>query len=216
METRKIRVCIADDHNVVRNAMVRLLGTFKRISEVKEAENGKDLLAMVRISPPDAVILDLEMPIMGGIETARHIVEHYPTIKILILTMHSEDLFVHRLLDLGVHGFLTKSAVPQEVEKALYSIIDYDFYKNEIIEKAVLNNRNAKELFNDFHKLTSREEEIMLLICKEYTSSEISSRLNISQKTFFNHRASILEKTNCRGNVGLLRFALQHGFYKLN
>lgn len=218
MEPDKIKVYIADDHNVVREAMVRLLSTFKRVDVVKEAKNGKELIELVKNDPPHAVILDVEMPIMSGVEATRYLTEHFQDVKILILTMHKEDFFIQRLLMFGAHGFLTKSAPADEVEKALYAIVDFDFYRNSIMERAILQYKDskAKETKQPYPKLTPREEEILRLICQEYTAKEISDLLNISEKTFFNHRANILVKADCKGNVGLFRFALSKGLFSIS
>jgi DNA-binding NarL/FixJ family response regulator len=213
METNSIKVYLADDHTVVRKGMLRLLSTFKRVRDVEEAPNGKELIALIEKNTPDAVILDLEMPVMGGIETSRYITNHYPKVKILVLTMHIEDFFIHKLMDIGVNGFLSKSAEPSEVEQALYSIVDRDFYKNATVEKAL--KKIIVHHDNSNSKLTARETEILLLICQELTPGEISERIQISEKTFFNHRSNILLKTSARSNVGLLRYALQNGYYTL-
>ena len=212
MEKNKIKVYLADDHNVVRKGMMRLLGTFNRVGEVKEAANGRDLIKLIEDQAPDAVIMDLEMPIMGGIEASRKISDHFPSVKILMLTMHTEGAFISKLMDIGVHGFLSKSAEVEEVEKALYAVIDKDFYKNEIVERAV-GKSSPGNSEDKYSKLTTREIEIMLLICQEYTPGEISSRLNISEKTFFNHRANIVAKTGVRNNIGLYKFAIQRGYF---
>ncbi len=215
MVKEKINIYLADDHNIVRKGMVRLMGTFNRIGEVKEACNGKELLTLIEGKVPDAVIMDVEMPVMGGVEAAKQIADRYPKIKMLILTMHTEEVFINKLMDIGVHGFLSKSAEPREVETAIHSIIDKDFYKNEIVEKALA--QSASVLKEDkYCKLTTREIEILLLICQEYTPGEISQRLQISEKTFFNHRSNILEKTKARTNVGLVRFALQMKYFNFN
>lgn len=208
-------VYLADDHTVVRKGMSRLLTTFTRVGEVREASNGKELITLIEQRQPDAVILDVEMPIMGGIETARHLNQYFPDVKILVLTMHTEEVFVIKLMDLGVHGLLSKSCEPDEVEKALYSIVDKDFFRNEIVERALRKlQSNAKA--DKFHqRLTSRELEILMLICQELGPGEISERLKISEKTFFNHRSNILAKTNCRTNVGLVKFAHEHGMLHL-
>jgi two-component system, NarL family, response regulator DegU len=215
MIQEKIKVYLADDHNIVRKGMMRLLSTFDRIGEVMEAYNGKELLKLIDKQVPDAVIMDVEMPVMGGVEAAKIIAERYPSVKILILTMHTEKVFINKLMDIGVHGFLSKAAEPQEMEAALHAVIDKDFYRNEIVERALAEPLAIiKE--ERYCKLTTREIEIMLLICQEYTPGEISSRLLISEKTFFNHRSSILEKTQSRNNVGLVRFALQRKYLNLN
>jgi two-component system, NarL family, response regulator DegU len=215
METNKITVYIADDHNVVREAMVRLLSTFDRVKSVKEAHNGRELVELVKRDPPHAVILDVEMPVMTGTEATRYLTQHYPDVKILILTMHTEEFFIQRLLLFGAHGILTKAAPANELEKALYSIVDLDFYKNGISEKAITQLKHNTGSPPEYFKLTPREEEILLLICQDYTSKEISDRLDISEKTYFNHRANILNKAGVKGNVGLLRYALTSGLFKV-
>jgi len=216
MESDKINVYIADDHNVVRDAIVRLLTTFNRVGLVKEAKHGKELIELVKNDPPAVVILDLEMPIMSGMEATRYLADHFPDVKILILTMHTEDFFIQRLLQLGAHGFLTKSAPTEELERALYAVVDFDFYRNDIIEKALMHAQEKEDHTQPYTRLTPREEEILRLICQEYTAKEISERLNISEKTYFNHRANILLKTDCKGNVGLFRFAISKGLFSIN
>jgi len=214
MARDNLTVYLADDHTVVRKGMLRLLKTFQRVKVVQDAANGKELLALMEATVPDAVILDLEMPVMGGVETARIITSQYPEVKILILTMHTEAVFIHKLMDIGIHGFLSKSSGPDEVERALYAIIDKDFYKNEIVENAMRKSASMSTV-ETTSKLSTRELEILLLICQELTPAEISERLQISEKTFFNHRTKILIKTRSRSNVGLFRFAVQRGYIEL-
>jgi two-component system, NarL family, response regulator DegU len=208
----KISLYIADDHNIVRRGMARLLKSFNRVQEVVEASNGKELIALIKKKVPDAVILDIEMPVMGGIETAKYINEHFPSVKILVLTMHIEEVFISRLMEYGVHGFLSKSSEPEEVERALYSIVDKDFYRNELMDNVSSRRPHLQEEDAYSSKLSTREIEILLLICQELTPGEISERLQISEKTFFNHRANILKKANVRSNVGLLKFARHKGY----
>ncbi len=213
MKQNKVMVYLADDHNVVRKAMQRLLSTFSSVSVVKEAGNGKELLALMEEELPDAVILDVEMPVMGGVEAAKQIAVRFPTVKMLVLTMHNEEVFINKLMDIGVHGFLNKSSQPEEVEIALQSIIEKDFFKNDIVQQALAKSISLPE--EKHGKLTVREIEILLLICQELAPAEISDRLHISEKTYFNHRANILEKSRSRSNVGLLRYAVQKGYFKL-
>ena len=209
---KRLTIYIADDHTFVRKGMTRLLKTFEQVGEVKEAASGKELIELVKQATPHAVILDLEMPGLNGAETARHLVNHYPDVKIIILTMHTEEHFILSLMEIGAHGFLSKSAEPEEVEKALYSVIEKDFYRNEIVNQAMLN--GIKRTSNTI-KLSFREIEVLLLICQELSPSEISARLKISEKTFFNHRANVLAKIDGRGNVSIVKYAYQHGLLEL-
>jgi two-component system response regulator DegU len=210
----KMKVYIADDHTFVRKGMIRLLNTFQRIGELKEASNGKALIELVQASAPDAVILDLEMPGMNGFDTSKYLLDHYPDVKILILTMHTEEVFILNLMELGVHGFLNKNSEPEEVERALYSIFDKDFYRNEIVNQA-LRKGIRKTIPETTSRLSPRELEVLMLICQELSPTEISTRLKISEKTFFNHRTNILVKTGVKGNVGLVKYAYQNGLIEL-
>jgi two-component system response regulator DegU len=210
---KKLTIYIADDHTFVRKGMIRLLNTFHRVGEIKEAADGNELLKLVKQTQPDAVILDLEMPGMNGTETARYLVEHFPDVKVIILTMHTEEFFILSLIEMGVHGFLNKSAEPEEVERALYAVIDKDFYRNDFVNQALLHGIRRS---SSPSKLSPREVEILLLICQDFTPSEISSRLQISEKTFFNHRAHILNKIKGRGNVSLVKYAYQMGLLELS
>ena len=212
----KLSVYIADDHTFVRKGMIRLLNTFHRIGEIKEAVNGKELIDLINISAPHAVILDLEMPGMNGFETSKYLIDHHPQVKILILTMHTEEVFILNLMEMGVHGFLNKNAEPVEVEEALYSVVDKDFYRNEIVNQALRNGIGRVSNATTTSKLSPRELEILFLICQELSPSEISSRLQISEKTYFNHRANILSKVGVRGNVGLVKYAYQQSLLELS
>lgn len=206
---RKLSIGVADDHTFVRKGMIRLLNTFEHVGEVKEFANGRELIQWVKQTPPDAVILDLEMPIMSGTETAKYLVDHFPQVKVVILTMHTEAFFILKLMEIGVHGFLNKSAEPGEVERALYAVIEKDFYRNDIVNQALC--QSIKKSNPNAGRLSSREVEILLLICQELSPTEISKRLHISEKTFFNHRAHILNKIDGRGNVSIVKYAYQNG-----
>ena len=210
MNKRKLKIYLAEDHHVVRKGMQRLLNSFQQVDVVKDVSNGRELLELIEEDSPDAVILDVEMPVMGGIEAARVIADRYPWIKMMVLTMHAKGAIVDRLSDIGVHAFLNKTAAPEEVEKTLYSILNIDPDTCSDEEKSITAQpQTAVETFDRL--LTEREIEILTLICNELTPGEISSRLGISEKTYFNHRANIISKTKVRNNVGLIRYALQAG-----
>ncbi|MEP6735332.1 MAG: response regulator transcription factor [Chryseolinea sp.] len=209
------KVYIADDHTLFRKAMVSLLQTFERVSLVKDAENGKELLTLIRYEAPDVVIVDLQMPIMDGAETCEHIISRYPDIKLIILTMHDSGKFILHMMEMGVHAFLLKNTEPDELEKAIYSVAEKDFYHNELVASVLKKDAKAKIPKNKplFHhgELTEREQEILLLICQELTMKEIGQKLFLSENTVRNHRVNIMEKVGVHNIVGLVKFAYEMG-----
>jgi two-component system response regulator DegU len=212
---KKLNVYIADDHTLFRKAMVNLLQTFERIGSVKDAENGKDLLNLVRADLPDVVIVDLQMPIMDGVEACEKIVGTYPDIKIIVLTMHDSEKYILHMMEMGVHAFLLKNTEPDELEKAIHAVVDKDFYHNDLVASVLRKNmrdrKGGERPVFKVNMLTDREEEILLLICQELTIREIGHKLSISENTARNHRVNIMEKLGVKNTVGLVKYAYETG-----
>ncbi|WP_276368439.1 response regulator transcription factor [Chryseolinea sp. H1M3-3] len=212
---KKLKVYIADDHTLFRKAMVNLLRSFDRISDVKDAENGKELLTLIKNEVPDVAIVDLQMPIMDGTETSTQIVQKYPEVKIIILTMHDSNKFILHMMDLGVHAFLLKNTEPDELERAIYAVADKDFYHNDLVASVLRKNVTERKIAQrpNFKpaELTEREKEILFLICQELTMKEIGQRLFLSENTVRNHRVNIMEKVGVRNIVGLVKYAYEAG-----
>lgn len=212
--SEKLKVYIADDHTIFRKAMVSLLQSFPRIGTVKDAENGRELLNLVKEEEPHIVLLDLQMPIMDGSETCENLYNKYPDVRVIVLSMHDSERYIQHMMDLGARAFLFKNVEPDELEEAIYSVADKDFYHNELIasilRKSLREKHNLKK--PDFkQELTEREREILLLICQEYSTKEISSRLSLSDRTVENHRAKIMEKTGVKNIMGIVRYAYEQG-----
>lgn len=212
---RKLKVYIADDHTLFRKAMVNLLRSFERVSIVKDAENGKELLSLIKNEVPDVVIIDLQMPVMDGSEASKQVLQKYPDVKIIILTMHDSNKFILHMMDLGVHAFLLKNTEPDELEKAIYAVADKDFYHNDLVasvlRKNVKDRRPGSGALFKTAELTEREKEILLLICQELTMKEIGQRLFLSENTVRNHRVNIMEKVGVNNIVGLVKYAYEVG-----
>jgi two-component system, NarL family, response regulator DegU len=212
---KQLKVYIADDHTLFRKAMVNLLRSFERITDVKDAENGKELLTLIKYEQPDVVIVDLQMPVMDGTETSAIILQKYPDVKIIILTMHDSNKFILHMMDLGVHAFLLKNTEPDELEKAIYAVADKDFYHNQLVASVLRKNVNEKKMGQrptfQAAELTDREKEILLLICQELTMKEIGQRLFLSENTVRNHRVNIMEKVGVNNIVGLVKYAYEAG-----
>jgi DNA-binding NarL/FixJ family response regulator len=215
MTARKLKVYIADDHTLFRKAMVNLLSTFPNIGEIKDAENGKDLLNLVKNETPDVVIIDLQMPVMNGIDTCEALLDKYPSVKVIVLTMFDAESYILHMIEMGVHAFLLKNTQPEELEKAVDRVIENDFYHNELIGSTL--RRSVKEkmvLQKPFLRnvdLSGREKEILSLICKELTIREIGEKLSISENTVRNHRVKIMDKVGVKNTVGLVKFAYETG-----
>ncbi len=211
----RINICIVDDHNLFRKAMIRLLTTFKRIDQIWEASNGKEFIQSLNSKKPDVVLLDLEMPIMNGVETAEYVISKYPDMKIIVLTQHDSEKFMLHMLELGVHSFLLKNSNPDELEKAIISVHDKDFYHNDLISSVMrksISLRSEKPLFSKIPELSEREKEIFRLICEEYSLKEIGLKLNLSDKTIHSHKANIQSKLGAKNTVGMIKFAYENGF----
>jgi len=208
---QKLKVYIADDHTLFRKAMVNLLQTFDRISDVKDAENGKDLLALMKSETPDVAIVDLQMPVMDGADTCENIIARYPDVKIIILTMHDSDKYVLHMMEMGVHAFLLKNTEPDELEKAIDSIVDKDFYHNDWVVSIMRKNVKAQRPTFSTEHLTEREKQIVQLVCRELSSKEIADKLSISERTIENHRSTIMKKLGVRNTIGLVHYAYQTG-----
>lgn len=210
----KLTVYIADDHTIFRKAMVSLLQSFPRVAKVKDAENGKELLALVKEQAPDIVLLDLQMPVMDGSETCEILYNRFPDVKVIVLSMHDSERYILHMMDLGARAFLFKNVEPDELEQAIYSVAEKDFYHNELI--ASILRKSLREKHNlkrpEFkQELSEREREVMLLLCQEYSTKEISSRLSLSDRTVENHRAKIMEKIGVKNIVGVVRYAYEQG-----
>lgn len=211
-----INVTIVDDHKIFRKAMVRLLKTFARVGEVQEAENGLKCIDGMKEKQPDVVLLDLEMPVMNGMECAEKILEKYKDVKIIVLTMHDSAHYIAHFIEIGVHSFLLKNTDPEELEQAIYSVYDKDFYHNELIASVV--KRMVKEKFNKnrlhfsvLQSLTAREREILIMLCNEESMKTIATKLSLSEKTVQSHKLNLQEKLGVKTTVGLVKLAYEAG-----
>jgi two-component system response regulator DegU len=215
---QKLKVYIADDHTLFRKAMVNLLRTFPNVSEVKDAENGKELLTLIKYAAPDVAIVDLQMPVMDGAETCENILQKFPEVKIIILTMHDSERFILHMMEMGVHAFLLKNTEPEELEKAIGAVIEKDFYHNELVSSVL--RKNVKERKQGqrpvfvAHELSEREKEIVMLVCEEMTIKQMGDKLSLSPSTIKNHRANIMDKIGVSNMAGLVKYAYEVGLVK--
>jgi two-component system, NarL family, response regulator DegU len=214
---RKLKVYIADDHTLFRKAMVNLLHTFEAVGDVKDAENGKALLTLMKYEAPDVAIIDLQMPVMDGTDTCEAIVEKYPDVKIIVLTMHDSERYILHMMEMGVHAFLLKNTEPDELQTAIHAVIEKDFYHNDLVASVLRKNVKDKKHAqrpNFSSELSEREKEVVKLVCAELTIKEIGQKLSISENTVRNHRVNIMEKVGVNNMVGLVKYAYETGLVK--
>jgi DNA-binding NarL/FixJ family response regulator len=219
MEKRKINVIIADDHKLFRKGIIALLEDFDFIGETREASNGTELIDLLETMKvlPDVILLDLQMPVMDGVEAHKKISKLYPEIKVVILTMEDDEQYIMHLISQGVNGYLLKNADPDEMEKAILKVVENGYYFSEIIStlivKGVVKKDKLQVLPNpDFNE---RELKILELICKEFTASEIAEKLNLSVRTVEGYRQKLIDKAGVKNVAGLVIYAIKNNLFPL-
>lgn len=209
----QIRVVLADDHALFRAGLRALLDYSDDIEVVGEAQNGLEALELAESTHPDVVIMDIAMPVMNGIEATRAISDRAPDVKVLVLTQYEEQQYIAPLLEARASGFITKRAVGSDLVTALRTVADGDIYIHPAMGKLVVNEARSKPggSSGSGAVLTSREEEVLVLVVRGYTNSRIARDLGLSVKTVEWHRANLMRKLDTHGVADLVRYAIQHG-----
>jgi DNA-binding NarL/FixJ family response regulator len=210
-----IHIALVDDHLLFRQGIKAILQEELDMEITLEAADGKEFLTSLRnmVVKPSVVLLDIRMPNLDGYETAKIILENYPEMKIITLTMHEEERHIIRMIELGVNGYLMKNSSRDEVIDCIQSVMEYDYYfSNKItnIMRKVLMYKGKRSANEFIHDLTEREIEVLRLICQEYTAKEIGEKLFISFRTVEGHRKKLLSKLNVRNTAGLVVKALKN------
>lgn len=214
-----IRILIADDHQIFRQGLKSLLENEPGMQVVAEADTGSKAVFLVREFVPHAVILDVEMPDLNGIEACRQILEEFPHIKIIALSMHSDRRFVVNMLKAGAQGYLLKDCAFEELTQALRLAMADRTYLSpgvaEIVVKDYANGGTSPHL-EEFPALTNREQQILQLISEGKRAGEIAELLRISVKTVDTHRQQIMHKLGTRSVADLTKHALREGLTSLD
>jgi len=193
---KTIRYAIADDHKLFRRGVIAALEDMPALKLVLEAENGRDLLNNLSKAKPDIILLDLKMPEMDGIETTIEIRKLDTDVKIIIITMLDDEKYVIHLMEIGANGYLLKNAEPEEIKEAILAAYENGYYFNDFVNKALLrklvHKTQLKPVFNNNIELTSRELEVLKLICQEQTANEISKLIFLSPRTVEGIRTKLL------------------------
>ncbi len=207
----KLKIFIVDDHEFFRNGLKMVINRLKYAKVTGEAVNGKEFLELLPKDEPDIVLIDIQMPLMNGIDATRAALEEYPYLKIVALTMFDDEEYVQSMIDAGAKGFLLKNITKDILDQALQAIQSgKNYYSPELFEfftkKVVREPRSDEEDI----QFTRREKEILQLICDGLSNKEIADKLFISERTVVGHKSNLLAKTNCKSSVGLLSYAIKH------
>lgn len=206
-----ISVLLTDDHELVRTGIRRLLEDSKQVEIVGEADCGEDSLQLAQSLKPDVILMDVNMPGIGGVEACRRILQRNPKQKIIVLTVHNEKTFPKRLLEIGAKGYLTKECGVDEMIKAIKQVNSGGSYiASSIAQQLALSLLPGNDV-NPIDRLSRREFQVMLMISQGLTNLEISDKLCLSPKTISTYRLRVLEKLDAHNEVDLIKIAVEQG-----
>ncbi len=211
-----IKIILVDDHEIVRTGLKMIIGKMSGIKIVAEAENGQQAISAANKYKPDVVLMDVNMPIISGIEATRRISQQTPESKIIILTVHAESPFPAQLLEAGASGYLTKGCAAHELETAIKTVANQQKYVGtDIAQQMALSLLPGGES-SPFDDLSSREMEVMMLLAQGKTPKEIGEVLTVSSKTIATYKYRILEKLGLDNIVELAHLTIRHGILEDN
>ena len=210
---KKIRVLIVDDHTLVRAGIRSLLALVADIEVVGEASDGKEALVKVRQLMPDVVLMDLAMPIMGGLEATRRIRRQFPETRVLALTQYDDSEYVVPIIEAGARGFVTKMAAFSELTSAIQAVYRGDSFLSPSAAAALVQECQQKtageEGKDPYQQLTDREREVLKLVVEGHTAREIADMLVVTPKTVEWYKASLMRKLNIHNKTDLIKFAIR-------
>lgn len=209
----KIKLLIADDHTILRDGIVSLLQGETAFTVSGIAANGYEVMNLIIKNDYDVCLLDINMPGLDGMETAKLIKEKKPEIKIIMLTTYNDREIISELVHIGVSGYLLKNSDKQELVEAVCKVMKGRHYFSEEVENIILQGLTDKKS-GDLITLTERELEVMHLLAREYTNDKIATELHISYRTVETHRKNIMQKTKAHNLAGLLKYAYGKGLLK--
>lgn len=214
MSSDQIEIVIADDHPIVRQGLKQMIEADQRLTIVGEAGDGETTLQVIEARQPQVVVLDIDMPGGGGFDVVRELRRKRSDVKIIFLTMHSEEEIFQMAMDLGIGGYILKDSVTTDIVSAIRSVAAGNSFISPTLSHLLLNRRNrAEKLRSDkpgLELLTPTERRILKLIANDKTSKEIGTELFISHRTVHAHRANISTKLNLSGSLALVKFAITH------
>ncbi len=213
-----IKVAIADDHVLFRTGVKTALSMKKDIRMIAEADNGMQLLNLLKHMQPDVILLDIQMPIMDGINTLPEIKKLYPDVKVIMLTMHNDHSMISKLMELGANAYLTKNSDSEVIYEAVKTVHQQEYFFNQLTNKALIDGlrlkRQAEAATPSDAKLTDKEVTILKMMCEEKSTKEIADLVDLSPRTVEAIRDKLKTKTGAKSMAGLVMYAVKAGIIK--
>lgn len=212
---QKLNICVVDDHALFREGIRFLLSKSELVNNVYEAGSGVELLKMLSETKTDIILMDIEMPKMNGIETTKKVLELYPDIHVIALSMYADECFYTDMLDAGAKGFMLKNSRFEDVQNAIKEVAEgKNFFSPEILS-SILKNMNKPTGPIHSSELSEREVQVLFNICKGLSNREIAEILFLSKRTVDKHRENILLKTQSKNTAELVVYAIKYGYFEL-
>ena len=212
---QKIRVLVVDDHTIVRDGICALLGLAGDMEVVGEAANGREALEMVQKLVPDVVLMDIAMPVMGGLEATRRIRKELPKVKVLALTQYDDKAYVFPIIEAGASGFISKTAASSDLASGIRSVYRGDSFLSPSVARFLVEDyqqlASMKGGQDPYEQLTDREREVFKLAAEGYTTQEIADMLVLSPKTVEGHKTNLMSKLDIHNRTELVKYALRKG-----
>jgi len=213
MEKSHYKIILADDHALFRDGLKLLIEKEGIGTVIGEAENGLMFLSLIDNEKPDMVVMDIDMPVLNGLEATKKAIDKYPDLNVLILSMHGDQYFYNELITAGAKGFVLKTSGKQELETAIRNVAEGgSHFSSELLRKIILDIN--KPIIKDHSSetpiaFTDRELEILKLFCNGFTASEIADKVSLSVKTVEAHRSKLLHKTDTKNTIALVLYAIK-------
>jgi DNA-binding NarL/FixJ family response regulator len=212
-----IRVLLADDHELVRACIRSLLEKLTDVEVAAEASDGREAIRLVEKHEPHVVLTDIAMPVLNGLELTRHLTDKFPKVRVIVLSMYSDEEHVYLALRAGAAGYLLKGAAREELELAIRAVAQGEMYLSPTVSKPIIMEYGGRATGETslVKRLSARQIQVLQLIAKGKTTKQVALELNISAKTVETHRMQLMDRLEIHDIPGLVRFAIKVGLVAL-
>jgi DNA-binding NarL/FixJ family response regulator len=212
-----IRVLLADDHELVRACIRSLLEKLTDVEVAAEASDGREAIRLVEKHEPHVVLTDIAMPVLNGLEVTRHLTDKFPEVRVVVLSMYSDEEHVYLALRAGAAGYLLKGAAREELELAIRAVAQGEMYLSPTVSKPIIMEYGGRASGETslLKRLSTRQIQVLQLIAKGKTTKQVALELNISAKTVETHRMQLMDRLEIHDVPSLVRFAIKVGLVAL-